>query len=329
MQVNLFNKTPFLICVLLSVSLNILVAQEQENFKHRIEISTDNDAFNLWENFDRYYTYGAGIKYAFKSEKLLGLENLFSKKQDYFFSASIRSEGYTPTRVQLSELDPDEISINIDRPFAGLLYGTFDATYTFKNSFIKTELYLGIMGPTALSKEIQDWIHDNITDDDLIDGWEFQMPDQLILNINVSGAYDFNPESTWFDAYGMGEARIGNLYIDATPTLGFRIGKFGDFSTSAAFGNSLIAKKTLIEFYLRSSFSATFTAFNGTAQGNIFSNDFQYAVEDLSNFHTSMSHGLFVNLRNFGFSLDNTFSYGKVNKGVRFIYGSFSFNYRF
>ena len=106
-------------------------------------------------------------------------------------------------------------------------------------------------------------------------------------------------------------------------------GKFGPFATSAAFGNSLIGKKSLIEFFLRSSFSATFTAFNGTAQGNIFSNDFQYAVEDLSNFHTSMSHGLFVNLRNFGFSLDNTFSYGKVNKGVRFIYGSFRFNYRF
>ncbi len=326
MQVNLFNKTPYLICVLLSISLNILVGQEQENFRHSIEISSDNDAFNLWENFDRYYTYGAGLKFYFKAEKLLGLEKLFSKKQDYFFSASIRSEGYTPTRVQLSGLDPDEITINIDRPFAGLLYGTFDGTYTFKNSFIKTELYLGIMGPTALSKEIQDWIHDNIT---LIDGWEFQMPDQLILNINVSGAYDFNPESTWFNAYGMGEARIGNLYIDATPTIGFRIGKFGDFSTSAAFGNSLIAKKTLIEFYLRSSFSTTFTAFNGTAQGNIFTNDFQYAVENLSNFHTSMSHGIFVNLRNFGFSFDNTFTLGNVNKGVRFIYGRFSFAYRF
>ena len=329
MQVNLFHKTPLFICVFLSCSLNILIGQEQLNFKHSIEISTDNDAFNLWENFDRYYTYGAGLKFYFKAEKLLGLEKLFSKKQDYFFSASIRTEGYTPTRVQLSGLDPDEITLNIDRPFAGLLYGTFDGTYIFKNSFIKTELYLGIMGPTALSKEIQDWIHDNITDDALIDGWEFQMPDQLILNINVSGAYDFNPESTWFNAYGMGEARIGNLYIDATPTIGFRIGKFGPFSTSAVFGNSLIAKKSLIEFYLRSSFSTTFTAFNGTAQGNIFSNDFQYAVENLSHFHTSMSHGIFVNLRNFGFSFDNTFTLGKVNKGVRFIYGSFTFNYRF
>ena len=329
MQFNLFNKKLFLISALLSISLNILTGQEQENFKHSIEISTDNDAFNIWENFDRYYTYGVGIKFYFKAEKLLGLEKLFSKKQDYFFSTSIRSEGYTPTRVQLSGLDPDEIIINIDRPFAGLIYGTFDGTYTFKNSFIKTELYLGLMGPTALSKEIQDWIHDNITDDDLIDGWEFQMPDQLILNINVSGAYDFNPESTWFNAYGMGEARIGNLYIDATPTIGFRIGKFGPFSTSAVFGNSLIAKKSLIEFYLRSSFSATFTAFNGTAQGNIFSNDFQYAVKNLSNFHTTMSHGIFLNLRNFGFSFDNTYTFGKVNKGVRFIYGRFSFNYRF
>ena len=117
------------------------------------------------------------------------------------------------------------------------------------------------MGPTALSKEIQDWIHDNITDDALIDGWEFQMPDQLILNINVSGAYDFNPESTWFNAYGMGEARIGNLYIDATPTLGFRIGKFGPFSTSAAFGNSLIAKKIAYRILFKKFFLCDFHSF--------------------------------------------------------------------
>jgi len=174
--------------VFLLIAINLLLcqlinSQSQDPYKFSLHLSSDNDAFSAARNFDRYYTYGAGIKLSFQADSLLGLQRLFSNKENYFFSVGIRSEGYTPSRFEFTGADPEEIELNMDRPFAGLLYGTFDVAYTFKDWFLRSELLLGVMGPSAQSKEIQDWIHDNITDDPRFDGWTLQMPDQLIVNL--------------------------------------------------------------------------------------------------------------------------------------------------
>jgi hypothetical protein len=304
-------------------------AQDDKTFNFQSELNTDNDAFIIWENFDRYYTYGAGFKQKFKAKKLLGLEQLFKKKKFVFYSLGFRTEGYTPTRDDYSEIELDEDGFNFERPFAGLLFATFDASYLFEDAFIRTEVYLGIMGPSAYSREIQDWIHENITDDDLIDGWDFQIPDQPIINFNIYATQTLYEYQGWFDLYLQGTLRLGNLYMDATPGLGFRLGIFESVTSSNAFGNGLVASPTTRALFFRSHFSATAVAFNGTAQGRLINNDFEFAIDDLSHFHTSMSHGLFYTGRRFAASFDHIFTFGKVNKKVRHIYGRFTFQYRF
>ena len=117
--------------------------------------------------------------------------------------------------------------------------------------------------------------------------------------------------------------------MDLTPLLGFRIGVFESLSQSNAFGNGLVLSKSVKEIYFRSTFSATATAYNGTAQGPLFNNDFEFVIDDLSHLHTSMSHGIFFTCSRFGASFDHIFTFGKVNKKVRHIYGRFSFTYRF
>ncbi|WP_115462886.1 lipid A-modifier LpxR family protein [Winogradskyella aurantiaca] len=322
------KRSVFALIIAYVLFCQLVNSQNQDPYKFSLHISSDNDAFSAARNFDRYYTYGAGIKLSFKADSILGLQRLFSNKEHYFFNAGIRSEGYTPSRFEFTGADPEEIELNMDRPFAGLLYGTFDVTYIFRDWFFKTELLLGVMGPSAQSKEIQDWIHDNITDDPRFDGWTLQMPDQLIANLNVTGAYNLDINN-WFDLYGQARARIGNLFIDATPTVGFRLGKFSSISKTGAFGNNLIADNDIFEIYIRSSFSYTLAAFNGTAQGNLFYDNFQYAVKDLNNFYPSMSHGIFVSIRRFVISWDNYFTYGEVTKGIDHIYGRFGISYRF
>lgn len=306
-----------------------IFGQEKEEYKFQLEASTSNDAFIVWENFDRYYTYGAGFKLRFKSKRLLGLEKLFPKKTNYFFSAGFRSEGYTPTRKPITISTFSEDTFNFERPFAGLLFGTFSAHYTFNETYVQTELFLGIMGPSAYSRNIQDWIHDYITDDDLIDGWQYQIPDQVIFNINLSGAQHIYTNNKWLDIYAHGEIRLGNLYVDATPLLGFRFGKFAPITKSSAFGNGLLASKNVKEFFIRSTFSVTAVGFNGTAQGNMFNDQYDYKIDDLSHFHATMSHGLFYAGNRFSAAFDHVFTFGKVNQRVRHIYGRFIFNYRF
>jgi hypothetical protein len=308
---------------------NALFAQEKDSLNYIIEVSTDNDAFGIWKNFDRYYSFGMGVKFYIKSEKIIGLENLFSNKEQYFFDMELRSEGYTPTRKSYTTREVQNDSLMFERPFAGLLYSTIGATYSFKRSFIRTEFLIGIMGPSAKTEEIQNWFHSQLPDSDEIEGWEFQIPDQLLININVSGVYDFYPKSQVFDVFAMGEARLGNLYIDATPTLGIRLGKFGAITQTSALKNDILADINMREIYLKSTFSATITGFNGTAQGNLFGPEFKYAVKDLSHFHSTLSNGLYITTKRFALSFENIFTFNKVNKKTTHIFGKASLRYKF
>lgn len=308
---------------------NTLFAQEKDSLKYAIEVSTDNDALGIWKNLDRYYTFGIGLKFYVKSEKFIGLEKLFKNKEDYFFDVELRSEGYTPTRNSFTKQEVENDSLEFERPFAGVLYSNLAATYTFKQSFIKTELLIGIMGPSAKAAEIQDWLHSKLPDSDEVKGWEFQIPDQALININVSGVYDFYPNSQIFDVFAMGEARLGNLYIDATPALGIRLGNFGSINQSSAFKNDILASINMREIYFKSTISTTFTAFNATAQGNIFGPKFKYALTDLSHIHSTLSNGVYITTKRFALGFENVFTFNKVNKNTSHIIGKFSFRYKF
>ena len=304
-------------------------SQETATYKYALGFTSDNDAYVAFENFDRYYTFGAGLYFSIRPDRFIGLEKPFPEKQNYFFRFGLQSEGHTPTKKVVTAREIEQDSIFFDRPFAGLLYGTLEGTYALERSFFKMELLLGIMGPSALTREMQDWVHENITGDGIFDGWAYQVPDQIIVNLKVTGAYDLLPDSRGFDVYAMGSARFGNLHIDATPSLGLRIGKFGSFSQSSAFGNTLIASPSQKEIYLKSTVSATLTAFNGTAQGNIFRGDFEYAVEELSRFHVEMTHGLYLSGKRYVLGIDHIFTYNRVVKDTRHIFARIEFMYRF
>ena len=313
----------FLICS------GVSFAQDTVPYKYALGFTSDNDAYVTFENRDRYYTFGAGFFFALRPERFLGLERQFSKKTDYFFRFRIQSEGYTPTKKVVTAQEVEQDSIFFDRPFAGLFYGALEGTYAFERSFLKAEVLLGIMGPSALTREMQDWIHENITGDGIFDGWDYQVPDQMIFNISLSAAYDLLPKVRGIDAFAMGTARVGNLHIDATPLLGLRLGKFGPLSRSSAFGNSLLASLGQKEVFLKSTVSATFTAFNGTAQGNLFRRDFEYAVEDLNRFHLGMTHGIFISGKRYALGYDHIFNFGKVVRDTRHIFARVEFIYRF
>ncbi|MBT8302173.1 MAG: lipid A deacylase LpxR family protein, partial [Maribacter sp.] len=241
----------------------------------------------------------------------------------------LKNEGYTSTKKVILTREVEQDSVSFDRPYAGVLFGELGANYTFTHSFVKANLLLGIMGPSSFARKLQDWIHESITEGEALEGWEFQIPDQFVFNLSLSGTYDLTPESNGFDVFAMGQLRAGNLVIDAQPLVGIRLGKFGPLTTSSTFGNGVLASKLISEFYLRSTVSAAFTLFNGTAQGNLFDRDFEYAVDDFSQFHTAMSHGIFFRKKGYSLGLDHVFSFGKSVKGSRHIYGRIYLEYTF
>lgn len=320
-----YKKTLSILCCFIIALFIEATAQQTTIYKNAVELNSDNDAYAVSENNDRYYSFGTGLKFYFTAEKLLGLEKLFSKKEHYFFTAGIRSEGFTPTRFDYDAI-PEE-DLNFDRPFAGLLFATFDANYVFDRSFFKTELYIGVLGPSSKAEEIQNWIHKNITSDDLIKGWQYQIPNQFLFNINFQGVYALKTNPTWLDLYIEGNARLGNLYIDATPTFGIRLGKFNKLTTSLS--NAILSENVKPELYFKSSFSYSFVAFDATAQGNLFGSNYKYAIDNMHHCYTSITAGVFINYKKFAVGYENVFNFGKLIKGSYHNFAKLNFNFRF
>ncbi|TNJ44732.1 DUF2219 family protein [Tamlana fucoidanivorans] len=324
-----FNPLVLVFGVYCLLSSSHIEAQENDTFKYAFEASTDNDALGIWENYDRYYTFGIGLKFYFKSEQFLGLQKLFPSKKHYFFDVELRSEGYTPTRKSFSKEEILSDTLKFERPFAGLLYTKLNTTYTFERSFVKSELLLGIMGPSAFAAEIQNWLHKYLPTSDLVEGWEYQLPNQLIVNFNIKTACDLTPNSKLFDIYAAGEARFGNLYIDATPSLGFRFGKFNTLTESSAFNNDLLASFTAREFFLQTNISTTLAAFNGTAQGKMFGPKYKYALDHIHQAHAVISNTVYITRKRYTISFQHNMVFGKVIPKSRHIYGVLNLRYRF
>ena len=74
-----------LICSVASFS------QDTTTYKYALGFTSDNDAYVTFENRDRYYTFGAGIFFALRPERFMGLERKFFKKKDYFFRCDNRN----------------------------------------------------------------------------------------------------------------------------------------------------------------------------------------------------------------------------------------------
>ena len=277
-------------------------------------------------NIDQYYSYGIGLVLTFKSEKLAGLQNYFPSKKAYFFEAGLKVEGYTPSVKKISNFDNSNTTF--DRPFAGILYGTLDVTYIFERSFFKGGILLGVLGPASMADEFQGWFHKNISDDITFDGWQFQIPNQPLLNLNFTYGYDFLPNQSWFNLFGVSQTRVGNLYIDATPIIGLRIGKFHKLSESVSMGNNIVSNSKRTELFFQSTISGTVSLFNATAQGNLFNNNFEFALESVNTFHSTISSGIYFSSSRFSGGLDHFFTFNKVLP-VQHTYARAILKYRF
>ena len=138
---------------------------------------------DLFTDTDQHYTNGTKIGWVspdleafaqtyfprfteFIADKIPYLTNDELSKNVAF---SLGQNMYTPENIVTTEL------VENDRPYAAWLYlgsGFHLKDETFQNTF---EIQLGMVGPSALGKEIQDFVHDRrvrLNQDNIGKGWE-------------------------------------------------------------------------------------------------------------------------------------------------------------
>lgn len=96
---------------------------------------------------------------------------------------SVGHELYSPDDITAATPDPD------DQPYAAVLF--VDSTLIARAAHVTHawNLRLGLVGPSALGEELQDSVHDLIDVDDA-QGWDSQIPDEPVINVDYSVAYE-------------------------------------------------------------------------------------------------------------------------------------------
>jgi hypothetical protein len=125
-------------------------------------------------------------------------------------SFNLSHQIYTPLDISRTTPDPR------DRPLAGYLAGTFSVLHDTANSRNVFALTLGMTGPSALGREVQNGWHELIRIP-VNEGWGSQLPNEPQLQVLA--------ERTW----RVGLARAGGFETDVLPSLTGGIGTVRDY----------------------------------------------------------------------------------------------------
>lgn len=292
-------------------------------YRHQLNAGTDNDYFAVLTNKDRSYTFGVNASYRFVPKNENFITNIFTEKKHVFHDLSLHLEAYTPNYNFETGLPTGE------RPFAGWTYATFATRYIFDNSFFTLKTDLGVLGEISKAGTVQDWFHQNVSGDTVLQGWENQVPNMLGVNLKAN-YYRGILRNGWYDFFGSGEVSVGNVRSYVIPQLYMRVGRFYDIGRTTSLNNSILQPKDAVEYFVQASIGFKMIANDATLQGNIFSesNDNRTLEHiDHSTFHANL--GGYAAYHRFNLGIVYHFNSGEIDSIKTHSYVSVNLDYKF
>ncbi|MBU3012236.1 lipid A deacylase LpxR family protein [Polaribacter vadi] len=296
--------------IIFFVSLSI---SSQQKYAKEISFVNDNDLYASVDR-DRYYTNGMFLTYRYLTKN--NNKNLDKKIIEW----QIGHKMYTPYK-------PVVKTINLhDRPFAGYLYAGFGLKKVYKkNKILNTSLQIGIVGPNAYGKELQDFIHD-IYGFEEATGWQYQIENAFGLNFGTEYITSLtNNESNTFDISWANSANLGTVFTNINSGFNLRFGftSLQKMANSIAFNTNLNDDKTKFKreiesfFYMKPILQYNF--YDATIQGSFLNNNSLVTKEIVPLvFNIELGIKFTANRFNFGY----IFNYNtNKTKDLRYTYG--------
>ena len=180
-----------------------------EDPRHTITFQLENDSTRTGS--DDYYTSGGRIAYISPTgqvpEALASLGHLLPGGGQQRFALELSQNIFTPLNDKLANPPLN------DRPYAAVLLGTISLIQDTDTTRTALALGLGVIGPGALGKQVQNGFHDLIGQGS-IGGWSTQIPNQPVIQLTV--------DRTWRIPLG----GISGLETDVLPSVSAGAGTF-------------------------------------------------------------------------------------------------------
>ncbi len=181
-----------------------------------LTLQVENDAVSTrMGTSDEYYTSGLRLGYTTGTDAVPSFLGAIGhtvwgdgvQRVSFDLSQSI----FTPHNTQISPPDPR------DRPYAGWLHGDVNLLTDKDNSRSVLGLSLGVVGPSALGRQVQNGFHDLIGDTPNR-GWHYQLQDEPVFEVLAGRTYRFPL------------AQFSSLETDVLPSLTVGLGTVRDYA---------------------------------------------------------------------------------------------------
>jgi len=190
-----------------------------------LTLTAENDLFG--SGADRNYTSGVRLGWFDTGAATPAVARvidpfipMFSVNNTTSVHYSLGQNLYAPRNLLTSTPDPK------DRPYAAFLYGSMGLRSLTDNRLDDIELTVGVIGPSALGKQTQKFVH-NITDSDNPKGWDSQLKNEPALMVSWQRlwpeTYTAQISGLHFRASPYGGATVGNVYTYANTGLMFQL----------------------------------------------------------------------------------------------------------
>ncbi|MFK8080804.1 MAG: lipid A deacylase LpxR family protein, partial [Granulosicoccus sp.] len=259
---------------------NVSAQQVPDEWRGPVERTTtfvfENDIFT---GQDSGYTNGVALLFSkgtFPAFTPDVVPRLIAKvvKNSWIGKPDRRQRGLVYTLAH-SMQTPEDISVEtlqLDQPpYAGLLFGGL-SLYAFDQRIVdQLSFSLGVVGPWSFAEQAQSLIH-TITDSDEPAGWDNQLNNEIVFQIEASRGYRFasyrSDSTPEVDLIGLGSVAAGTL------------ASYGSASIIARFGEGLAVTFPVASFLPNRQINANVFASKRSWYGFV-SAELQYVVNDI------------------------------------------------
>jgi hypothetical protein len=265
-----------------------------------LRLNYDNDYFSAT---DRYYTQGVRLEWmapVFQKSPVNFVLLKHKVASKVYAGIAIQRDGFTSQGILI-----DTIPVG-NRPYAATM---FLSNFRIElNRELHTKLYsqfdLGMMGPVVGGKEEQTAIHRSIGDV-LPQGWKYQMSNAVILNYTAQFEKGVINQP-YFNATGIGQARLGTLYTDCSAGAMLRAGWMNGYFDNLGITTASGSRKFQVYGYTKA--MGKVVGYNATMQGGMFTdNAYTIGRSDINRVVGQIFYGVVVSYKRF------QLEYGKAN----------------
>jgi lipid A 3-O-deacylase len=199
----------------LTLAMGPALATPAQDTASIVTLQVENDAVStLRGTSDQYYTSGLRLGFTSGTNVLPdGVQHFFNQVWGdgvQRVSLDLNQSLFTPRNTQIFPSDPR------DRPYAGVLALTGSIIHDTDVARTVLGLQLGVVGPLAQGKEVQNGFH-NIIGDTPNKGWSGQLRNEPVFEII--------PSRTW----RLPIAEYNNIEFDALPSIQVGVGNLRDY----------------------------------------------------------------------------------------------------